>query len=288
MSLIWILTAAALFSLLFTTGLRLTLGEIHGAVPLGRRFLRLALLQFGVVPILTVGAARFFRVPVEVSRSMLLLAAAPFAPVVPVFTRMVRGDLALAAGLTAVFPVLSSILTPMVCWVAAPFLPSVGPFRFDLVPMLVTLLATAPLPLVLGLAVRARFPVIAARIVQPLDVVAQAVGAVSLAYVVVAEADAVLAVGLPGLLAMGVVAEISWVLGWLGGREQPRRGVVLGLGALNRNMALALLVAASSFPGSGIVAEVASLGLLLITLGLIHVGIWRWTHGGPVRGSADV
>lgn len=288
MSLIWILTAAALFSLLFTTGLRLTLGEIHGAVPLGRRFLRLALLQFGVVPILTVGAARFFRVPVEVSRSMLLLAAAPFAPVVPVFTRMVRGDLALAAGLTAVFPVLSSILTPMVCWVAAPFLPSVGPFRFDLVPMLVTLLATAPLPLVLGLAVRARFPVIAARIVQPLDVVAQAVGAVSLAYVVVAEADAVLAVGLPGLLAMGVVAEISWVLGWLGGREQPRRGVVLGLGALNRNMALALLVAASSFPGSGIVAGVASLGLLLITLGLIHVGIWRWTHGGPVRGSADV
>lgn len=98
------------------------------------------------------------------------------------------------------FPVLSSVLTPMVCWVAAPFLPSVGPLRFALVPMMVTLLATAPLPL------------------------------------------------------------------------------VLGLGALNRNMALALLVAAGSFPGSRIVAGVASLGLLLITLGLVHVGIWRWIH----------
>ena len=284
MSLIQILTAAALFSLLFTTGLRLTLSEIHGAVPLGRRFLRLAVLQFGVVPILTVGAARFFRVPAEVSMSMLLLGAAPFAPVVPVFTRMARGDLALAAGLTAVFPVLSSVLTPMVCWIAAPFLPSVGPLRFDLVPMVVTLLATAPLPLVLGLVVRARFPGIAARIVPPVDVVAQAVGAVSLAYVVVVEADAVLAVGLPGLLAMGLVAETSWILGWLGDRGTPRRGLVLGLGALNRNMALALLVAAGSFPGSRIVAGVASLGLLLITLGLVHVGIWRWIHraGTPV------
>ena len=191
---------------------------------------------------------------------------------------MARGDLALGAGLTAVFPVLSSVLTPMVCWVAAPFLPSVGPLRFALVPMMVTLLATAPLPLVLGLVVRARFPGIAARIVPPVDVVAQAVGAVSLAYVVVVEADGVLAVGLPGLLAMGVVAEISWILGWLGDRGTPRRGLVLGLGALNRNMALALLVAAGSFPGSRIVAGVASLGLLLITLGLVHVGIWRWIH----------
>ena len=43
---------------------------------------------------------------------MLLLAAAPFAPVVPVFVKMARGDLALAAGLTAIFPIFSDLSHP--------------------------------------------------------------------------------------------------------------------------------------------------------------------------------
>ena len=35
---------------------------------------------------------------------MMLLAGAPFAPVVPIFTKMARGDMALAGALTALFP----------------------------------------------------------------------------------------------------------------------------------------------------------------------------------------
>ena len=275
--LIRILTAAALFSLLFTTGLRLSLREIHGAVPLGRRFLRLAGLQFGVIPILTVLAARVFRVPPEVSMAMLLLAASPFAPVVPVFTRMARGDLAMAAGLTAVFPILCSVLTPLVCWAGALFLPPVGDLRFEVIPMLATLLMTAPLPLVLGLSMRARFPEIAERIVGPIDVVAQAIGTVSLAYVVVSGFQAILSIDWIGLVAMTVVAEMALALGWFLEGGQYRTRIVLGLGSANRNIALALLIAADSFPGTAIVPGVASLGLLLLTLGLLHVGFWRWS-----------
>ncbi len=209
--------------------------------------------------------------------AMLLLAASPFAPVVPVFTRMARGDLAMAAGLTAVFPILCSVLTPLVCWAGALFLPPVGDLRFEVIPMLATLLMTAPLPLVLGLSMRARFPEIAERIVGPIDVVAQAIGTVSLAYVVVSGFQAILSIDWIGLVAMTVVAEMALALGWFLEGGQYRTRIVLGLGSANRNIALALLIAADSFPGTAIVPGVASLGLLLLTLGLLHVGFWRWS-----------
>jgi BASS family bile acid:Na+ symporter len=50
--------------------------------------------------------------PRDVTIGMILLGAAPFAPVVPVFTRMAKGDLALAAGGGAI-P--SAAPTPLLC-----------------------------------------------------------------------------------------------------------------------------------------------------------------------------
>ena len=57
--------------------------------------------------------------------------------------------------------------------------------------------------------------------------------------------------------------------------------LVVALGTANRNIALALLVAVASFPGTPIVAMVVADGLLLILLGLVHVGWWRFL--GPAR-----
>jgi BASS family bile acid:Na+ symporter len=51
---------------------------------------------------------------------------------------------------------------------------------------------------------------------------------------------------------------------------------VVALGTANRNIALALLIAVARFPGTPIVAAVVANGLLLIGLGLVHVGICRW------------
>ena len=66
---------------------------------------------------------------------------------------MARADLALATGLTSVFPVLSAFLTPIVCEIALKAVPDAGAIRFNLPGVLLTL--------VTGLAILARYGLVA-------------------------------------------------------------------------------------------------------------------------------
>jgi len=271
-----VLSGAALFTLLFAAGLRLTPQEVWTALRDWRRLLALLGVNFLAVPGVTVVAAQAFQVPAPTAVAMVLLGAAPFAPVVPVFTRLVRGDLALAAGLTAVFPVFCTFLTPLATRGALALLPPAGDLRFQTLSILATLLATATAPLALGIASRHLFPETTPRLVRPAEVVSEAVGALSLIFVVVSEASNLLATGPMTLLAMAVVCEVALFLGCQPGGADRNARRVTGLGTANRNIALALLVAADSFPGSPVLAGVVANGLLLLLLGLVHVGFWRW------------
>ena len=278
-TIIRVLTIAALSGLLLGVGLRLTLGAVMASL----RRCRLALIvavNFIVVPALTVAVARAFGLGLEISIGMILLAAAPFAPVVPVFARLARADLALAAGLTTLFPALSAFLTPLVCELALRAVPGAGAVRFSAGGVLLTLLGTVVLPLGLGLGVNRCAPVFGQRILRPVEIFAESIGAVSLAFVTITEFRSILALGWMPLLAMTLVCEASLVMGWwMGGPERDARRVV-GLGTSNRNIALAVLVAIQSFAGTPVVAAVVANGLLLILLGLLHVAWWRF---GPSR-----
>ena len=278
-TIIRVLTIAALSGLLLGVGLRLTLGAVMASL----RRCRLALIvavNFIVVPALTVAVARAFGLGLEISIGMILLAAAPFAPVVPVFARLARADLALAAGLTTLFPALSAFFTPLVCELALRAVPGAGAVRFSAGGVLLTLLGTVVLPLGLGLGVNRCAPVFGQRILRPVEIFAESIGAVSLAFVTITEFRSILALGLMPLLAMTLVCEASLVMGWwMGGPERDARRVV-GLGTSNRNIALAVLVAIQSFAGTPVVAAVVANGLLLILLGLLHVAWWRF---GPSR-----
>jgi BASS family bile acid:Na+ symporter len=60
---------------------------------------------------------------------------------------------------------------------------------------------------------------------------------------------------------------------------------VVALGTANRNIALAVLVAVDSFPGTPVVGAVVANGLLFILLGLLHVAWWRRVRRAPVSGE---
>jgi bile acid:Na+ symporter, BASS family len=272
---IQILTCSALVGLLGAVGLRLTWDEVKAAL-VRCRLTAILLVNFLVVPALAVGAATGLGLKHDIAVAMVLLAASPFAPVVPVFARMARADLALAAGLTAVFPLASVLLTPLAAQAAMWVLADTDRLRFNMLASLAMLAATITLPLAAGVLVRHRLPNFGRRLLRPVEVISEATGAVSLAFVTVTGFNSIVDLGWRAWLAMAAVFELSLLLGWkLGGPARGARQVV-ALGTGNRNIALALLVAIQSFPGTTVVPAVAGNGLLLIGLGLLHVGWWRF------------
>lgn len=274
-TIIRVLTTLSLGGLLLGVGLRLTATQVKDA--LRRSHLGwLMPLNFLAIPLITLGLIHVFRLPTETAVGMLLLAAAPFAPVVPVFARMARADLALAAGLTGLFPFASALFTPLVCGFSLKAIPGAEVMGFNLMTILAVLVATITLPMVAGIAIRRWWTGFAVRVLRPVEVVSEATGALSLAFVTVVEFKTILQIGWVPLLAMALGSEIALVLGWLS--SGPTKGIrrVIALGTSNRNIALAILIAVGSFGGTHVLGAVVANGLLLILLGLVHVALWRF------------
>jgi len=272
-----VLTMACLTGLLLAVGLRLTAGEVIASLR-NCRLTLILLANFVAVPLLVVLLIRGFQLKTELAVGMILLGAAPFAPVVPVFAKMARADLALAAGLTSLITLLSAFLTPWVSLGALRLVPGTGDLKFHVLGIFVVLTATITGPLCLGVAIHHFAPGFKQRVLRPVEILSEATGALSLTVVTLTEFRSILATGWGALLAMLISCELSLALGyWLGGKERAGRRVV-ALGTCNRNIALALLLAIESFAGTGVVPAVVANGLLLILLGLLHVAFWRFVQ----------
>jgi len=272
-----LLTGISLGGLLLAVGLRLRVTEVMRALRASSIGWILA-TNFLLVPAVVLGLARWFQMPTAVAVGMLLLGAAPFAPVVPVFVRLLRGDLALAAGLTALFPFLSAFLTPLLCEFGIRAVPGAESLVFNPLIILVVLLSTITLPLAAGVVMNHRWPALARQVLRPIEIFSEATGALSLAFVTFVEFPGVLATGWKPLLVMALSFEVSLLLGYALGGSGAGSRVVIALGTSNRNIALAILVAIGSFRGTPVLAAVVANGLLMILLGLLHVGYWRFVR----------
>jgi bile acid:Na+ symporter, BASS family len=266
-------TACALAGLLLAVGLRLTFKEVADSIRRSR-FSLILVVNFLGVPLLCALTARWLDLGRDSTVAMVLLGAAPFAPVVPVFARMARADLALAAGLTSVYPVLSAFLTPWICAVILQRATGIGSVQFASGQVMILLTATITIPLLVGVALNHTAPKISRRWLRPVEIVSEIAGAFSLGFVTFVEFGSIVGMSAKALIATAVVFELCVLAGyWMGHETGSRR--VIALGTSNRNIALALLVALQSFPGLQVVPAVVGHGLLLILLGLVHVGYWR-------------
>jgi BASS family bile acid:Na+ symporter len=266
-------TVCSFAGLLLAVGLRLTFEQVTESIR-RCRFGLILVLNFTAVPLVFAISARWAGLGQDGIVAMVLLGAAPFAPVVPVFARLARADLALAAGLTSIYPVICAFLTPWVCGLL--LRPATGaemlPFASGQV--MLVLVATTTVPLLAGVGMNHLAPRFSQRWLRRVEVASEAAGAFSLGFVSFVEADSIIGMSGKSLLVTALIFEVCVAAGyWLGHEKNSRR--VIALGTSNRNIALALLVALQGFPNLHVVSAVVGHGLVMILLGLVQVGYWK-------------
>ena len=246
---------------IISMGLGLTVAQITG--PLRNiRFVIMALLaNFVVVPIAAYLLIRLFALDEPLAVGLLLVSLAAGAPGLPKMAEFAKIDKAAATSLMALLVVVTIIILP----IALPLLlTGISVTFWDIASGLVYLIL---IPLAVSLFVRARWEEVAAH-VQPYFTQASTFSLLALMVlmVVLNFSDVAGLLGSGGLLASLILVVLTAAGGYLLGRLGQAGDWIQGLGAGQRNIAAAMVVATMNFGNDGIVMVVvfSLIGMLVI------------------------
>ena len=258
-----LLVLALVVSTMLGVGLMLTVRDISVSLHDRRWLVRALLANFVVLPAIALGVSRLLELDPVLTASLLVLATAPGGPVLVKLATLAKGDPALAVGLVVILLLVGVTTQPLVL-----------PILLDGVTVSAgaivrTLIFTVLAPLLIGLALRARRPLLAAWLQLPL----RRVSTVSMVLVVTLlpgvhwrELSELSGTGaLPAAVLFVVLsATAGWVIG--GPQAGPRR--ILALCCGQPNMAAAFVIANQNFSDPRVmlmllVVMIASLPILL-------------------------
>lgn len=232
-------------------GLRLTVGQILTPLRNGRLVGLSLLANFVLVPLGAFALAKALRLDEPLSIGLLLCGVAAGAPFLLKLAELAKADMAFAVGLMVLLMVATVGYVPLVLPV---LLEGVSINPGEIARSLILLML---IPLAVGLAAKAFFEAVAAR-VSPF------VGSVStLSMILVVAlttaghfASVVDVFGTFGILAAVVFTALCFGVGWLlGGPDADTRGV-LALGTAQRNTAAAFVVAGQNFTDPKVVVMI--------------------------------
>ncbi|HJR36206.1 MAG TPA: bile acid:sodium symporter [Gemmatimonadales bacterium] len=249
-------------SSMLAVGLSLTVGQILAPLRNARLVILSLVANFVLMPLAALLIARMLRLDQPLAVALLLLGGAAGAPFLPKLAGVAGGNLAFAVGLMVLLMVLTVGYMPLVIPLLLEGV-SVDPTQIARSLVLLMLL-----PLVVGLAVRARFAVVAGRVAPVLNKVSTLSLTIMVLLMLVTNLRSIIGLyGTRGVLASLAFLLVGFGLGWLlGGPARDTRSV-LAMGTAQRNIAAALLVGGQNFEDPQVVVMVvvvAIVGLLVL------------------------
>ena len=244
-------------SSMLAMGLGFTVSEVITPLRNARLVVLSLLANFVVMPLAAVGLATLLRLDQPLGVGLLLLGTAAGAPFLPKLAQIAKGNLAFGLGLMVLLMVVTVGYLPLVLPVLLPGV-SVNPAKIASSLFLLMLL-----PLAVGLFVKARFAVTAARVKPVLDKVSNLSLILLVLLITAANINNVLAVfGTRGILAGLLLIAVGFGAGWLLGGPGMDTRPVLALGTAQRNIAAALVVGGQSFSDPKVVVMVVVVAIV--------------------------
>lgn len=223
-------------------GLSLKVKQITASLKNIKLVILALIVNFILVPLVAYAITLVFPLDEPLRIGIILLATAAGAPFLPKLGEASKGNIAFSVGLMVLLMVVTIIYLPLVLPL---LLGGVEVNPWDIAQSLIVLML---IPLALGLFINARYEETAAKL-QP--VLGQASNTALLMLTVLGLVlnfrEMIGLVGSFGILAAVIFIVISLVIGYLLGGSDSEFKSVMGLGAAQRNISAALVVAGQNF-----------------------------------------
>lgn len=243
--------------LMLGVGLRTAFGQVI-AVARQVRLIGIGVLaNFIVVPVLIYLSLVWLPLSPDVKIGIMLMAAAPIAPMAPPFVGMARGNVAYAVGLMTIVALLSVPLTPLILDFALP--KSTEGVALDPMQIIKTLLIAQLIPISVGMTIRQLNPKWAERLLKFVPKIGQFGLIAGVGLLLAKDTTQILSLGLLPHLIMTLMVIGSLFIGdrmLIGETGDNRRS--LAVSTAIRNVPLAFLIAGENFPDT-VVAPVTLL-----------------------------
>ncbi len=228
------------------------------------------LANFVIVPVLFYLGIRWIPLAPEVKIGIMLMAAAPVAPMAPSpFVEKAKGDVVYSVGLMAIVAMLSVVFTPLIISLS---LPKGGDMvAVDPLQIVKTLLIVQLIPITVGMVIRQTRTAWADKLLKFIPRIGQIGLVIGLAMLLAKQASQMLSIGPLSYLIMFLLVIVSLLVGdsiLIGEAGDKRRS--LAVSTAIRNIPLAFLIANESFPGTAVAPVTLGLAVFTMVLSIVY------------------
>jgi BASS family bile acid:Na+ symporter len=167
----------------------------------------------------------------------------------------------------------SAVVSPLLLNLLLPWLGGGAAAHVDAVQMVGILLITQLLPLLVGLVVKHRWPPIADRLTDPLELLSKILNLGVVALILATQFRTLADIRFAAFGGMLILLGGSLVIGWLAGEAKAESRKTMSLTTALRNVGVGLVIVTGNFAGTPAVTAALSYGIVEV-LGSLLVALW--------------